>query len=45
VSRNVALVSTAAKETTRGAGDTNTAAKELARLADQLQVSVARFKL
>jgi methyl-accepting chemotaxis protein len=45
VSRNVALVSTAAKETTRGAGDTNTAAKELARLAEKLQVSVARFRL
>jgi methyl-accepting chemotaxis protein len=41
----VAQVSVAAKETTRGAGDTNTAAKELARLAEKLQVTVARFKL
>jgi methyl-accepting chemotaxis protein len=45
VSRNVAHVSTAAKDTTRGAGDTNNASKELARLAEKLQQTVSRFKL
>ncbi len=45
VSRNVAHVSTAAKDTTRGAADTNNASKELARLAEKLQQNVSRFRL
>lgn len=45
VSGNVAHVRTAAQETSRGAGDSNLASKELARLAEQLQRSVARFQV
>jgi methyl-accepting chemotaxis protein len=45
VSKNVILVSSQAKNTTQGAGDTNNAAKELARLAERLQSAVKKFKL
>jgi methyl-accepting chemotaxis protein len=38
-------VSTQAKDTTRGAGDTNASAKELARLAEKLQGAVRKFKI
>jgi hypothetical protein len=38
-------VSAQAKDTTRGAGDTNGAAKELTRLAEQLQGAVRKFRI
>ena len=43
VARSVATVSLAARTTTQGAGDTHSAAKELARLAEKLQAAVTRF--
>jgi methyl-accepting chemotaxis protein len=45
VASNVANVSTAAHETTKGASGTHGASRELARLAEQLQQAVGKFKL
>jgi len=45
VAHNVASVSGAARDTTKGATGTNVASKELARLAEQLQTAVGKFKL
>jgi methyl-accepting chemotaxis protein len=45
VAHNVASVSGAARDTTQGAAGTNQASKELARLAEQLQQAVGKFRL
>ena len=45
VAHNVASVSGAARDTTKGATGTNVASQELARLAEQLQTAVGKFKL
>jgi len=45
VALNVSAVSGAALETTRGAGGTLDAARELARLAEQLQTAVGAFRI
>jgi methyl-accepting chemotaxis protein len=44
IAENVVAVATAAKSTTQGANDTQTAAGELARMAAELQNLVAHFK-
>jgi methyl-accepting chemotaxis protein len=44
VTENIVAVATAAKSTTQGANDTQTAAGELARMAAELQKVVAQFK-
>jgi methyl-accepting chemotaxis protein len=45
VAHSVASVSLAARETTKGATGTSGASQELARLADQLQQAVGKFRL
>jgi methyl-accepting chemotaxis protein len=44
VAENIVAVATAAKSTTQGANDTQTAAGELARMAAELQKVVSQFK-
>jgi methyl-accepting chemotaxis protein len=45
IARNISGVATAAASTTSGAGDTQRAAMELSRMANQLQTLVARFRI
>jgi methyl-accepting chemotaxis protein len=45
IARNITLVAESAESTTAGARDTETAAKELTEMANQLQVLVQRFRI
>lgn len=45
IARNISGVATAAESTTSGAGDTQKAAIELSRMANELQSLVARFRI
>ena len=45
INRNIQTISQISEESARGAADTKTASSELARLAEQLQSQVNRFKL
>jgi methyl-accepting chemotaxis protein len=45
IARNISLVAESAESTTAGARDTETAAKELTEMANQLQVLVQRFRI
>ena len=45
IARNISGVATAAESTTSGAGDTQKAAIELSRMANELQSLVSRFRI
>jgi len=45
IARNISGVATAAESTTSGAGDTQKAAMELSRMANELQSLVSRFRI